>query len=332
MMNDTLHIIAEAGTNHNADPATARELIDVAIAAGADSVKFQVIYPEGLYLPRTLEDGVYKDNEVFEIRRAGMLSDDDYSELATFCREKEIPMSASVFDRRGLDLLDEIDAPYIKLASSDLNNSDLLKAAAERGRKMIISTGMASLGEVERAVKDILSTGNRDLVLMHCVSAYPCPAADTNLGFIKTLDAAFGFPLGYSDHTQSSVAGAIAVSMGVTWLEKHFTLDCNAEGFDHIYAMEPEPLKSYIADMRSAAAACCRPHEKVRGTEATVKPRARRGLYAARDIASGETLTQDDILIVRPEGPLLPNQAELILGRTVRADIRQYEALALDQF
>lgn len=331
-MSDMLHIIAEAGTNHNADPSIARKLVGVASDAGADSVKFQVIYPEGLYLPRTFEDGAYKDNDVFEIRRAGMLGDNDYRELAAFCKEQHIAMSASVFDTRGIDLLDELDAPYFKLASCDLNNSSLLKAAAERGRKMIISTGMASLAEVERAVKDIVSTGNRDLVLMHCVSAYPCPADDANLGFIETLDSAFGFPLGYSDHTRSSVAGAIAVSMGVTWLEKHFTLDCSAEGFDHSYAMEPEPLKSYIADMRSASAACSRPEEKVRGTEAGVKPRARRGLYAARDLAAGETLTQEDILIVRPEGPLLPNQAELILGRTARTDIRQHQALALDQF
>ena len=325
-----MHLIAEAGTNHNADPRRAERLIDAAVASGADSVKFQVIYPEGLYLPRFWRDGSYEDNAVFATRAAGMLSDDDYRALAGYAREKGIPMTASVFDVRGIRLLQEIDAPFIKLASVDLNDSPLIKEAAATGKKVILSTGMASLGEVERAVTDFLSTGNSDLVLMHCVSAYPCPLEGMNLGFLDVLRT-FGLPIGLSDHTESSVAAGIAILKGVTWIEKHFTLNRKDEGFDHAYAMEPEMLTAYANDVRAAEYSIqpCLP--KVQGAEAETKIRARRGLYAARDLKAGETLSAEDVLIVRPEGRLKPNDVYTIAGMTLTRDVHQYEELSWDQ-
>lgn len=331
-MESRVHIIAEAGTNHGGKAETAEHLIDVAIASGADSVKFQVIYPEGLYLPKLVQNGHIVENDVFQKRATGMLSDDDYRRLADYGKSHNIPVSASVFDRRGLDLLDELNAPYIKIASCDLNNSPLLIEAAQRGKKLIVSTGMSSLSEVDRAVSDIVATGNTDLVLMHCVSVYPCPTERMNLGFLKTLQQAFGFPVGLSDHTENSVASAIAVSMGATWIEKHYTYDRSAEGFDHSYAMEPESFTQFICDLRAAEAACSRPGSKVGEAEVTVRQRARRALYAARDLQTGETLSEADVLIVRPEGPLAPNDLPLIVGRSVKQPIRQYQPLSLDSF
>lgn len=329
-MTTETHIIAEAGTNHGGQYATAEKLIDVAVESGADSVKFQIIYPEGLYLPRLFVDGAYADNEVFQKRASMMLTDDEYRNLAAYCQSKGIGFSASVFDRRGIDLLDSLHVDYIKIASCDLNNSPLLIQAAETGRCLVLSTGMATLGEIERAVSDVTATGNTNIVLMHCVSVYPAPFERMNLSFLHTLQQAFGFPVGLSDHTESSLAAAIAVSMGVTWIEKHFTLDRTAEGFDHAYAMEPSAMTAYIADVRASEAACRRQISKVGEKEATVKQRARRGLYAARDIAAGETITEADILIVRPEGPLRPNDIHLVQGRTLRQAIRQYEPFSLD--
>jgi sialic acid synthase SpsE len=330
VMSSRLHVIAEAGTNHGGNPDTARRLMAIAREAGADSVKFQIIYPEGLYLPRFYRDGGYVENEVYQIRAAAMLSDDDYRRLAAHCREAGIPMSASVFDRRGLDLLCELDPPYIKIASCDLNNDGLLRQAAERGRKLIVSTGMATLGEVEHAVQTIQSTGNSDLVLMHCVSIYPCSVEQTNLGFLNTLRAAFGLPLGFSDHTESSVAAAIAVSMGVEWIEKHFTYDRKAKGFDHGYAMEPDPFGQYIRDIRSAAIACQCPGTKLRPEESQVKTRARRSIYAARTINASERIRESDLVVVRPEGPLAPNDLSKIIGRIARRTIQAYEPISLD--
>lgn len=325
-----VHIIAEAGTNHNGQYATAEQLAQTAKIAGADSVKFQIIYPEGLYLPKLFDKSRYVDNEVFLTRQKFMLSDTEYSRLADYCRQLNLSFSASVFDERGLNLLDELDAPYIKIASCDLNNSRLLKQAAERGRQIVLSTGMATLAEIDRAVADITATGHNKVVLMHCVSIYPAPLSQMNLTFLDTLITAFGLPVGLSDHTEGSLAAAIAVSKGVTWLEKHFTLDRTSPGFDHAYAMEPPALTQYVTDVRSAETACHRPSAKISQSEATVKQRARRGLYAARDMAAGETLTAADILIVRPEGPLRPNEMDLVMGKPLKQQIYQYQALSLE--
>jgi sialic acid synthase SpsE len=329
-MTRRIHIIAEAGTNHNGKYATAEKLVDAAVESGADSVKYQIIYPEGLYLPHLFVDGTYQENEVFQKRASMMLSDDDYRNLAKYCEAKGIGFSASIFDRRGIALLDSMQVEYIKIASCDLNNSPLLVQAAETGRRLIISTGMASLGEIEQAVSDVTATGNTNIVLMHCVSVYPAPLDRMNLTFLQTLKQAFGFPIGLSDHTEQSLAAAIAVSMGVEWIEKHVTLDRTTEGFDHKYAMEPQALAEYIADVRSSEAACQHQPIKVGEQERTVKQRARRGLYAARDIAAGEMIAATDILIVRPEGPLSPNDKNLVEGRKSRRSIRQYEPFSFD--
>lgn len=327
-----IHYIAEAGTNHNADPATALALVEAAAAAGADSIKFQIIYPEGLYLTEFYRDGIYVPNEVVALRRAGMLPDEAWSAIDARSRELGLPWSASVFDRRSLDLLESFAPPYVKIASCDLNNYPFLRMVAERGRKMIVSTGMAGLGEIERAVAAITAAGNTDIVLLHCVSIYPCPTRGMNLAFLDVLKTAFGFPVGLSDHTEASLAAAMAVAMGAQWIEKHFTLDRAGKGFDHAYAMPPEGLAAHIRDVRDCEAAMARPVAKVSTPESEVKTRARRGLYAARDIAPGETVGPEDVLVVRPEGPLAPGDLEAVLGRVAVAPVRRCEPLRVAQF
>lgn len=322
-----VHVIAEAGTNHGGNLETARQLVDLAADAGAHSVKFQVIYPEGLYLPEFLVNGAYVANEVYAKRQAALLSDDDWKRVADHARSRNLPLSASVFDVRGLDLLDALDAPHIKIASCDLNNTPLLREAASRGRRLIVSTGMSTLPEIERAVQAVRQASQVELVLMHCVSIYPCPTAQTNLGFIDTLQRAFGLPVGLSDHTESSLAAAVAVAKGVRWIEKHCTLDRSAAGFDHAYAMEPAMLKAYIADIRSCESACRAPDEKVQPAEASVRQRARRALYAARDLPPGETLAPSDVLIVRPEGPLSPEDASRVVGAQTGRSFRRFEPI-----
>jgi sialic acid synthase SpsE len=331
-MSSPIHVIAEAGTNHNANLNRGKELIEIAGDCGADSVKFQIIYPEGLYISKLWQEGQCVDNEVIAMRRAGMLSDDDYRRLGEFAREKNIPLSASVFDKPSLELLNEFDPPYIKIASCDLNNSPLLKQAAEYGRKLIISTGMSTLEEVEQAVNDITSTGHQDLVIMHCVSVYPCPTENMNLGFIQELKANFGFEVGLSDHSENSLAAAAAIAMGVTWIEKHFTWDRTATGFDHAYAMEAQSLTQYIQDIRQISQAMQTPETKVNEIESSVKVRARRALYASRDLTEGDIVTEQDVLVVRPEGPMQPNELPLIVGQSVCRPVRQYEAFQHQQF
>ncbi len=326
-MDQNVHIIAEAGTNHNGNPETALRLVEAAHTAGADSIKFQIIYPEGLYLPEFYRPAGYERNEVYEKRARTMLPDSGYRQAAQRSRELGMGMSASIFDNRGLTLLQELDPPYIKLASCDLNNHPLLRFVAKAGRKVIISTGMSELQEIRAAVAAIEDTGNRDLVIMHCVSVYPCPVERMNLGFIRQLQDAFSYPIGLSDHSESSLAAAMAVGMGVRWFEKHFTLNRNQEGFDHPYAMEPAALGAYIADIKTCVAACAQPSTKLGDAESGVKTRARRSVYAARDIEAGETLTPADLLVVRPEGPIPPADAPKIAGSKAKRRIFRYEAM-----
>lgn len=325
--NRGLHVIAEAGTNHGGRLETGRDLVDIAIGAGAHSVKFQVIHPDGLYLPELPIDGGYEANEVFALRTAQVLPDDDWIRLGAYAAERGIPMTSSVFDERGIELMERIGAPYLKFASCDLDNSNLLRKGAETGLPIVISTGMASLGEIERAVTDILASGNRDLAIMHCVSQYPSKLADMNLGMITTLRSAFGLPVGLSDHTETSHAACMAAAMGVRLYEKHCTYDRSAEGFDHVYAMEPDGLAAYVSDIQAAIDAMAPATEKLRPAEVELKPRARRGLHAARDIAAGESITMDDVLVVRPAGNMAPNRISEIVGRPVRTAIRRFEAI-----
>lgn len=325
------HIIAEACTNHNGSFAKARELVDIAVAAGADSVKFQIINPEGLYLLRVRdEQGAWVDNGVVAQRRAAMLTDDEYRALAAYAAEKGMPFSGSIFDRKSLDLLCELDAPYLKIASTDCNNYPFLAEAAARGRKIVLSTGMASLGEVERAVEAINGEGNTDLVLLHCVSVYPCPLELTNLSFITTLRTTFGFPVGFSDHTSDNVAAAMAIALGAEWLEKHYTWDRTALGFDHANSLDPAQIAAYVVAARTAQAALERPTAKTSEKEAGVRARARRALHAARDLQPGETITAEDVIIVRPTGPLAPGDLGLIIGRSLKRGISQYEPFSLE--
>lgn len=327
----SIHVIAEAGTNHGGDLAVAKQLIDVAKNAGADSVKFQIIYPEALYLPQVWEQGRPTDNEVYRLRESARLGDSDYDEVFAYARRAQIPLSASVFDVRGLELLERADPPYMKVASCDLNNYPFLQRVARTKRKVVISTGMANAREIDLAVEAITGTGNDDLVVMHCVSLYPASTEIMNLSAIGALSKRYGFPVGLSDHTESSLAAAIAVAEGATWIEKHFTLARTAEGFDHAYAMEPKDLGCYINDIRACEKALAPRETKVSEAEVEVRIRARRGLYAARDLEGGSTLTEEDILVVRPEGPLAPGDLRSVLGRHLTGPLKRYQPLSPSQ-
>lgn len=324
-----VHIIAEAGTNHGGNLETAKRLVKIAYNSGADSVKFQIIYPEGLYLPEFFADGKYTSNEVFSIRQGMMLSDQQWHLLKEYCQDIQIPASASVFDTRGLTMLDSWNPPYIKIASCDLNFSDLLKEAASCGKRVILSTGMATQSEIERAVKVFESTGNKDLVIMHCVSSYPCPLGEMNLAMIPKLKE-FGYKVGLSDHTESSIASAIAVGMGVQFIEKHFTYDRSARGFDHSYAMDPAGLNQFVNDIREVEKSLTPRTEKLSHSEKQVATRARRSLYAARDILPGETIQKSDILTVRPQAHLEPDDLLSLIGVSSHLTIKKFQPIPKD--
>jgi sialic acid synthase SpsE len=323
-MNEPVHIIAEAGTNHNGSVANGKRLIDLAARAKADTVKFQIIDPDHLYLPGQYQFGHYDIEHVRDIRKRFMLTDAQYGELNDYTRQQGVPFSASIFDQHGLDLLASFRPPYIKIASTDLNNVRLLRAVAEKGIRIILSTGMSTLGDIEHSVTEILRTGFRDLVLMHCVSVYPARLEETNLSVIDTLRSAFGFPVAYSDHTETSTAACLALTKGVSYIEKHFTYDRKAEGFDHAYAAENDDFVQYVADVRAAEKALQAAPVKINDRERYTRQRARRSLYAARDLKAGKIIQDADVLIVRPENVMAADQVDLVVGRRLTSDLAAY--------
>lgn len=330
MSESKIHIIAEAGTNHNGNLNQAKELVNIASASKADSIKFQIIYPWGLYLPGDYEYGHYDIKEVIKIREDGMLKDEEYDELAAHAKTQDISFTASVFDERGLDLLLKFNPPYIKLASCDLNNIRLMRQVAERGKRMIISTGMSTMQDIEKSLNALAKVNFDNIVLLHCVSVYPAYLEKANVSFVKTLKDTFGFEVGYSDHTGTSHAACMAMTMGATWFEKHFTADRSQKGFDHAYAMEEKGMTDYVSDLRKAEQALIPREKKISDAERYTRKRARRSLYAARDLSAGTILTDADVLIVRPEGVMNADQIDLLIGQVLKVDLKQHAAFALE--
>ena len=325
------HIIAEAGTNHNGSKEKAIELIQLAARAGADSVKFQIINPWGLYLPGQYSYGHYDIKKVIAIRESTVLPDETYHELDKESSKVGIAFSASVFDEQGLDLLLSMSPPYIKIASCDLNNIRFLKQVIARGKKVVLSTGMSSLQDIEKTMNELSRNGKPDIVLLHCVSVYPAKTEQANLSFITTLRKTFGTEVGFSDHTGESIAACMALALGATWFEKHFTTDRTQEGFDHAYAMEEEGFTRYVADIRAAEVAMRPVSDKISDAERYTRKRARRSLYASRRIAAGQTVTDEDVLCVRPVGIMNADDIGLIIGKTAANDIEQFEPFALEK-
>ena len=325
-----VHIIAEAGSNYNGDIGLAKKLIDIGKRSKADSVKFQIINTYGLYLPGNYEYGHYDIKEVIDFREKCNLSPEEWDVIFDYGSKSNIKISASVFDKVSLDILVKQNPEYIKIASSDLNNIKFLLEVGKYGIKMIISTGMATLSEIDKTVNALVKNNIQNVVLMHCVSAYPADLQDMNLGFIDTLRSAFGFDTGFSDHTKTSIAACLALTKGVKFIEKHFTINNSLPGLDHKHAMDEEGLKNYINDIRNAESALMFSKIKIGEKEEYTKKRAKRALYAARSIHSGQTISNDDILVVRPQGPMSADMYYEILGKKILKDIKQYEPFTPD--
>lgn len=323
----SIQIIAEAGSNHNGNIDYAFQLVDIAKEAGADVVKFQLINPDELYVPYYWENENQVVNEVHQRRMKEKLDYDDWRRISEYCREKKILFSASAFDKEGVDFLFDLKVPFIKLASSDLNNLELIRYIAKKGISTILSTGMANLDEVKISVDEFTKYSDSNLLtVMHCVSSYPCKLSNAGLNKIDELRKILQCDLGYSDHTQSSIAACVAIEKGVTCIEKHFTLDKNLDGFDHKYAADLDEFKSYCQDIRDI--------EKDLGSDQLVQEgekitaiRARRSVYLKRGIRKGELIQEDDLILLRPAGKLKPADKAKLIGLKAGEDLRPFESL-----
>jgi N-acetylneuraminate synthase/N,N'-diacetyllegionaminate synthase len=328
------YLIAEAGVNHNGDLDLALRLVDLAAEAGADAVKFQTFRAAELATAEAPKAAYQAERTgAGESQRAMLerleLSPDAHRALIARATERGIRFLSTPFERESADLLERLDLPAFKLPSGELTNLPFLAHVARKGRPLILSTGMATLGEVEAALLAIRAAGDPPVAVLHCVSAYPAPAAQANLRAMETLAKAFGGIVGYSDHTEGLEVPLAAVAMGASIVEKHFTLDRSLPGPDHAASLEPEQLKALVRGIRIVESAFGDGRKAPTELERETARVARKSLAAALDLPAGTVLEAHHLSAKRPGTGLSPALESLLLGRTLRHAIPRDALLSL---
>jgi sialic acid synthase SpsE len=319
-----VYVIAEAGANHNRDLGVAKELIDVASAAGADAVKFQTYTGKDLYSSRTpaFEYLGGKANPQ-ELLDSIALPREWQPELAAHAAQRRIHFFSSPFDRDAVDSLVHVGVPAMKIASFEIVDLGLIEYAAATGLPLIISCGMATYGEIEDALASVERAGNRQVALLRCASVYPADPSVMNIRAIDTMRSAFGVPVGLSDHTLGIVVAPAAVVIGATLVEKHFTLSRQMEGPDHPFALEPDELAAMVTGIRDVEAALGSgrldgPSEPESGEMYKL---ARRSVIASVDIPRGTKIEAEMLTVKRPGYGIAPKLLPLVVGRVAKVDI-----------
>ncbi|MBT3405567.1 N-acetylneuraminate synthase [Candidatus Woesearchaeota archaeon] len=333
-------IIAEAGVNHNGSFATAKKLVDAAADAGADAVKFQTYTTEKL-VTKNVEMADYQkenlktDGKQVEMLKNLELSLDDFKRLKQYCDGKNIIFLSTPHTEDVVDFLDTI-MPAYKISSGDLTNLPYLEKLAKKNKPILLSTGASTLDEVEEAV-DLISKSNSNLILLHCTVSYPCKREDVNLRAMTTMHQKFEIPTGYSDHTEGINIPLMAVKLGATVIEKHFTLDKNMDGPDHKISLDPSELKEMVEKIRNNVFP--EDDEVVMGSkdkkpteyEINLRKIVRKSIVAKQNIRSGVRLTEDMFEIKRPGTGLAPKELKNILGREALTTISEGELISKSQ-
>ena len=333
---DKVIIIAEAGVNHNGNYDLAVKMIHEAQRAGADSVKFQTAGPElviSTFAPKAeyQKETTGADESQLDMCRAIHLPLTDYVKLAAICKEEGIGFMSTPFDLVSIDVLEELDMDYWKIPSGEITNLPYLRKIASKHRPVIMSTGMCEMQEIADALAVLEAGGlTRDqITLLHCNTQYPTPFADVNLAAMHTIAATFGTKVGYSDHTRGIEVPIAAVAMGAKVIEKHFTLDCNMEGPDHKASLEPHQLKAMVDAIRNVEEAIGSAEKHATASETPNKEVARKSIVAARAIAKGEVLTEENITVKRPGNGISPMLWDSVIGTKAKRDFIYDELIEL---
>lgn len=318
-------IIAEAGVNHNGDFETALKLVDAAVEAGVDYVKFQTFKSDKLTAKSAPKANYQKETTDSSESQQDMLkklelTQDMFMRLKDYCSEKAIGFMSTPFELDSLEFLLNLGVDSIKLSSGDITNYPLLRAIGLSGKPVIISTGMCDIAEVEEAVAVLKDNGAEDIAILHCNTQYPTPFADVNLKAMDTLRERFGGIIGYSDHTEGIEAPIAAVAMGAEVIEKHFTLDKNMPGPDHKASLNPEELKRMVRAIRNIEMAIGTGIKQPSPSEKENIAIARKSIVAACDIKAGEIFSEENLTSKRPGSGISPMMWEALIGRPAKSD------------
>lgn len=322
MNNKSTIIIAEAGVNHNGSIELAKKLIDVAVAAGSDFVKFQTFKAETL-VTQTADKAEYQK----EITKTGEsqfvmikkleLDRKTHEELIDYCKIKDIQFLSTAFDHDSIDLLDELNIPLLKIPSGEITNLPYLRHIGKMGKPIIMSTGMSTLDEVHNALNILIESGagKEQITILHCNTEYPTPMEDVNLKAMLTIKDELGVKIGYSDHTLGIEVPIAAVAMGATVIEKHFTLDMNMSGPDHAASLEPEELKAMVTAIRNIEKAMSDGIKKPSSSETKNISVARKSIVAKMPIKKGELFTEENLTVKRPGTGISPMEWDRLIGK-----------------
>jgi N-acetylneuraminate synthase len=326
-------VIAEAGVNHNGDVKLAKRLIDVAVNAGAQIVKFQAFKTEN-EISRFAELAPYqKENSPdakgqFDLCKALELKFSEFRALKEYCDSYGIGFLCTVADFDSIDFIaDDLKARTVKIGSGEITNAPLLDYVGRKKVAAILSTGASTLAEVRESVDTLKRAGCADLILLHCVSNYPAPANELNLRAISTLKREFGLPVGFSDHSMGNAAAVAAVAMGAVTIEKHFTLDRTMEGPDHKASAEPGELKQLVDDLMLVHAAAGDGVKRLMPCESSNQPLIRRSLVAHGALPMGTQLNSAMVEIKRPADGIDPRRLNEVIGRKLNRDLRDDEPI-----
>ena len=328
------YIVAEMSGNHNGDITRAFRILEAAKSAGADAVKLQTYTADTITIDHdgpefTIHGGLWDGRRLHELYEEAHTPWDWHGPIFDKARELGITVFSTPFDPTAIDLLESLGAPAYKVASQELVDLPLIRRVAATGKPMIMSTGMGSLEEIREAVDAARGAGAEQIVVLHCVSAYPAPAEECNLRTIADLADKLGVVTGLSDHTMDTTIATLSVAMGACLIEKHVTLDRAEGGVDSAFSLEPDELARLVRDTRMAHAALGAPaYRPTKAEEAGLK--FRRSLYVVADVAAGAELNPDNVRSIRPNLGLAPKHYETVLGRRATRDLRRGEPLAAD--
>jgi len=326
-MKNKVFVIAEAGVNHNGSLTLALQLAEAARTAGADAVKFQTFRTEkvmtrAVSMAEYQKENVGKDVSQFEMVKRLELSYDDFISIKAHCEKIGIDFLSTPDEEESLDfLVDQLDLPWIKVGSGEINNFPFLERIGDKRRPVILSTGMSYLGEVEVAVELLRKSGCPEVVLLHCTTNYPCQPEEVNLKAMETLRVAFNTKVGYSDHTLGWEIPVAAVALGAEIIEKHFTLDSSMEGPDHLASLNPTQLREMIEAIRKIEQAMGDGIKQPNASEQQTKGRIRRRLVASRNLEKGHRLQRVDLQLKRAETGIDPDQLQIVLGHPLLAPL-----------
>ncbi|MFA5880411.1 MAG: N-acetylneuraminate synthase family protein [Candidatus Margulisiibacteriota bacterium] len=326
-------IIAEAGINHNGDINIAKKMIDLAKNVGVDCIKFQTFKAKDLSSDPNLQYNYeYNGKKISESQEEFFqhyeFSEDQWKEIIDYCKEKKIIFATTAQNPSDLDFIFSLtDMSFIKVGSDDLTNLSLIEYYAKKKKIMIISTGMAYEEEIKDALDSCRKTGNRNVIVLHCVSSYPAEAQDINLAKIKALRDNFGVIVGFSDHSKGIYASLGAVALGAKVVEKHFTLDKNMPGPDHCFSADPEELKQLVQGIRFVESSLGNPLIFPTKEEMRMRKIVRRSIVASKDILKGEKIISSDVEFKRPGTGIPPKFISMVIGKKSIKNIKKGELI-----